>query len=49
MDMKMLASRSHQYQSPALENTAISRPTRMPLYPYNPAAIAPLKKSHLNE
>ena len=42
MDMKMLGSSSHQYQFPALENTAISRPTRIPLYPYRPAEIAPL-------
>lgn len=44
MDMKTLGRRSHQYQSPLLENTAISSPTRMPLYPYSPAAIAPLRK-----
>lgn len=31
MDMKTLGRRSHQYQSPLLENTAISSPTRMPL------------------
>lgn len=41
----MLGSRSHQYQSPAFEKTAINRPTKIPLYPYSPAAIAPLKKN----
>lgn len=31
MDIKMFGRRSHQYQFPALENTAISRPTSIPL------------------
>lgn len=31
IDMTMLGSMSHQYQSPALENTAISSPTKIPL------------------
>ncbi len=48
IDIKMLGGSSHQYQSPAFEKTAIRRPTKMPLYPYRPFAIAPLRQIQCN-